>query len=98
MNTPRTTRAFTLAELIVAIVITALLAGVTTTIVSNIIASRDAARSLEMSMRRAQHAVDAIASDLPSIVRSGDLFFTRLQIISSGVTPADRDELLFISR
>ena len=91
-------RAFTLVEVIVSVVITAMIAGATTTIVSNILRSRDASRSLELAMRRAHSAADAIAADLPTIARDSNLFFARLQIISAGVGAADRDELLFIAR
>lgn len=91
-------RSFTLVEVIVSVVITAIIAGATTTIVSNILRSRDASSSLELAMRRAHSAADAIASDLPTIARESELFFSRLQIVSAGVGAADRDELLFIAR
>lgn len=91
-------RSFTLVEVIVSVVITAIIAGATTTIVSNILRSRDASKSLALAMRRAHSAADAIAADLPTIAREGELFFARLQIVSAGVGAADRDELLFIAR
>ncbi len=98
MSSSRANPGFSLVEVIVSVVIAALIAGATTTIVSNVIRSRDASRSLELAMRRAQSAADAIAADLPTIVRESDLFHARLRIVSGGVGAADRDELLFVAR
>lgn len=98
MTKARANRAFSLVEVIVSVVIAGLIAGATTTIVSNVLRSRDASRSLELAMRRAQGAADAVAADLPSLVRESDLFYSRLLIESGGVGAADRDELLFIAR
>ncbi len=91
-------RAFTLVEVIVSVVIAAVIAGASTSIVSNVLRSRKASESLELSMRRAQSAVDAIAADLPTVARESDLFWARVQVVSAGVGAADRDELLFVAR
>lgn len=91
-------RAFSLVEVMVTIVIAALIAGATTTVVSQMIDSRDASRSLEASTSRAMNAADAIAGEVPAIVRSQDLLYTRCQVINAGIGQSDRDELLLLVR
>lgn len=95
-GTPESRRAFTLVEVVVSLIVTALVASVTTTIVSHLVDTRDASRSLETATRRARTCASAIASDIPAIIRESDLFFTRCMIASGG--PGERDSLLLLVR
>lgn len=94
----RRSRAFSLVEVIVTIVIAALIASATTTVVAQMIDARDASRSLEASTRRAMTAADAIATEIQSAVRSEDLFHARVQVVNAGIGQSDRDELLLLIR
>ncbi len=87
---------FTLVEVVVSLVVTALVASVTTTVVSHLVDTRDASRSLESATRRARTCASAIASDIPAIIRESDLFFARCMITSGG--PGERDSLLMLAR
>lgn len=91
-------RAFTAAELIVGIVIIAMIATSTTTVMSRLVASREAAASNRQAFARASDAAGRIALDLSNAVRDADLAQCKVQVIDSGAGGPPRDELLVLMR
>jgi prepilin-type N-terminal cleavage/methylation domain-containing protein len=91
---PSSRRAFTLAEIIVAIVITAFLAGATTLAISQAARARDASAARVEAHLRAETAASRIADDVQNTVRDAEVFFTRILLTNR----ADRDELLIYMR
>jgi uncharacterized membrane protein YgcG len=92
---------FTLVELIVAGVVGVIVVGAVTISLSKIGKGREiATRRLDAHVR-ATLALDAVRRDVASVIRSGDLFDTRLVIldgaVSSRLGDLDRDELLVFS-
>lgn len=91
-------RAFTLVELIVAIVIAALVATAITTSLSQLGRAREVARLRMTACRRATDALEAIRRDVQSTLRSSDLFNTRFRLapesVRSEVGELDRDQML----
>lgn len=91
-------RAFTAAELIVGIVIIAMIATSTTTVMSRLVASREAAASNRQAFARASDAASRMALDLSNAVRDADLAQCKIQVIDSGASGRARDELLVLMR
>lgn len=94
-------RAFTLVEVMVALVITAFVLGAIFLSLGQMTKARAASRQRMVAHVRADAALNAIRRDLASVIRSDDLYWTRLRI-SDGVgdTPqgrVDRDELLLFN-
>ncbi|MBL8991216.1 MAG: hypothetical protein JNJ48_06515 [Phycisphaerae bacterium] len=90
MTAPRDARsAFTLAEVIVGVVIVALIGGATTLVLSRSIKTRDTLAARHEAYQRAQAAVGLIARDLMNVARDNDLSQTRVRL-SGG----DQGELL----
>lgn len=90
--------AFTIVELVIAIAVAALVVVTITTVLSRITRSRDAARVRLEAVTRASAALDLIRRDLQSVLRDGDLFYTRV-VLYDGLTftpygEMDRDEVL----
>ena len=90
--------AFTIVELVIAIAVAALVVVTITTVLSRITRSRDAARVRLEAVTRASAALDTIRRDLQSVLRDGDLFYTRV-VLYDGLTftpygEMDRDEVL----
>jgi prepilin-type N-terminal cleavage/methylation domain-containing protein len=106
MSTPRSTnvstgvhrRGFTAAELIVGIVIIAMIAMSTTTVMTRLVASREAAASNRQAFARANDAASRIALDLSNAVRDAELAQCKVQVIDSGASGPPRDELLMLMR
>lgn len=95
---PSSNRAFTIIELVVAIVVSAIVIATVATALSRISRTRDVARTRLEAATRANSAIDAIRRDLASLVRDGDLFFSRV-LISDATDftrygALDRDEIL----
>lgn len=98
---PALRRAFTLVEVIVALVITAFVLGAIFLSLGQMTKARAASRQRMIAHVRADAALNAIRRDLASVIRSDDLFWTRLRI-TDGVGNAafgrvDRDELLIFN-
>jgi type II secretion system protein J len=91
--------AFTLIEVLVAVLITAGIAGASAVAVSRALKSQEVARARQESFARAALAVDAVAADVQNLVRSGDLYDARVLIVDSSLsTGSARDEMLLFSR
>jgi hypothetical protein len=86
--------AFTIAEIIVAIVITGFLAGATTLAISQAARARDASVARVEAHLRAETAASRIAADVENSIRDPEVIFTRLLITNR----AERDELLIFAR
>lgn len=95
---PSSNRAFTIIELVVAIVVSAIVITTVATALSRISRTRDVARTRLEAATRANSAIDAIRRDLASLVRDGDLFFSRVRISDATdftrYGALDRDEIL----
>lgn len=91
-------RAFTLAELVVAGLIAAIVVGAVGASLSQLARTRTVARVRLDSHLRTSMALDRIRREVQAAIRSDDLFDSRLMIIddtvSSPVGDLDRDELL----
>ena len=94
-------RAFTIIELIIALVIGALVATAVSTSLSQLGRAREVARLHMTASRRATDALEFIRRDVQSILRSDDLFNTRFRLAAesknSSVGVMDRDQLLLFS-
>lgn len=94
-------RGFTLAELVVALVVVGLVLVSVTASVSRIGASRDLARVRLAAHQRAIDALEALRRDIASAIRSNDLFDCRVLVSSSvirtRVGELDRSELLLLA-
>jgi hypothetical protein len=90
-------RGFTIAEIIVAIVITGFLAGATTMAISQSAKARDASSARVEAHLRAETAVSRIADDFENTVRDPEVFFTRV-LVTNRASGDERDELLLYSR
>jgi hypothetical protein len=91
-------RAFTLAEVIVGMVITAFLAAATTLAISQATRARDTSAARAQAHERAEAAASRIARDCETAVRDGEVYFTRLLVTDAPGPAGDRDELLVYSR
>jgi type II secretion system protein J len=91
-------RGFTIMELVVAISVSAIVVVTISTVLSRIGRARDVTRTRLDAVTRATAAMDSLRRDLSSIVRSADLFDTRLVLLDgqnySDYGPMDRDEVL----
>lgn len=91
-------RGFTLAEIIVAIVITGFLAGASTIAISQTVRARDASVARVEAHLRAETAVSRIATDVENLVRDPEVFFTRLLLTNRTGGDGEQDELLMYMR
>lgn len=91
-------RAFTLVELVVALLVAAILSAAVAGSLGQMARSRDASVSRAQAMQRAEQAVNAIASDLESACRDSDLRFAVVRVTSGGTVDRPRDELLLLRR
>jgi prepilin-type N-terminal cleavage/methylation domain-containing protein len=98
---PPSRRAFTLVELMLAIVIASFVIGSIWSALGQITRSRVASRDRMLAAMRADAALNAIRRDVMSVLRSDDLFVTRLRILDGFVSARDgmldRDDLLVFS-
>lgn len=90
-------RAFTIAEIIVALVITGFLALATSIAVSQTVRARDASVARVEAHMRAETAASRIAADVENAVRDPEVIFTRLLIVNRA-SGADMDEILLFTR
>lgn len=91
-------RGFTAAELIVGIVIIALIATSTTSVMSRLVASREVVASNRQAFSRANDAAGRIALDLSNAVRDAEMEQCKVQVIDSGTSGPPRDEVLVLMR
>jgi hypothetical protein len=92
-------RAFTLAEIIVATIILAFLAGATTLALSQSARARDASLGRLEAHLRAESAASRIAQDVENTIRDTEVFFTRLLVTDGpGAAGMDRDSILLYAR
>ncbi|HLP85565.1 MAG TPA: type II secretion system protein GspJ [Phycisphaerales bacterium] len=89
---------FTAAELIVGIVIIALIATSTTSVMSRLVASREVVASNRQAFARANDAAGRIALDLSNAVRDAEMEQCKVQVIDSGTSGPPRDEVLVLMR
>ena len=89
---------FTLIELVIAISVGAVVVVSIGGVLSRVSRARDIARNQLDAVSRANTALDAIRTDLASVIRVEDLYHTRLMLLDgTGYSPlgaADRDEVL----
>ena len=94
-------RAFTLVEVIVAGVITALVLGSMSLSISQLGRAKNTCKERLDAYLRADSALNALRSDIACIIRTDDLFYTRFLLYDDVInTPAgsmDRDELLIFN-
>ena len=94
-------RGFTIIELVVAIMITAIISGAVASSLSQLGKARDISRIRMTASRRASDALENIRRDVQSTVRSDDLFDTRLRLSPEVArTPngeVDRDQMLLFA-
>jgi hypothetical protein len=91
-------RAFTLAEILVAVLITTFVAAATSIAISQAGRARDASTARLESHQRADFAASKIAVDLESAVRDPEVFFTTLRLTDQSAGGVQRDEVLVYSR
>lgn len=87
-------RGFTLAELIVAIVVGMVVAGATITTLSQFTRSRARAEARQEAFARADAAAARIASDVMQTTRDGELLFARVGVTSGAGAAGESDSLL----
>ena len=94
-------RGFTIIELVVAIMITAIISGAVATSISQLGKARNISRIHMTASRRASDALENIRRDVQSTVRSDDLFDTRLrlapEVARSPIGEVDRDQMLLFA-
>ena len=94
-------RGFTIIELVVAIIITAIISGAVASSLSQLSRARDISRIRMTASRRATDALESIRRDVQSTLRSDDLFDTRLrlapEVARSSIGEVDRDQLLLFA-
>ncbi len=94
----RSSRGFTIVELVIAIAVSAIVVMTIGTVLSRVSRARDASRLRLDAVTRASAALDTVRRDLSSIIRDSDLYFTRV-VLYDGMTSTpygimDRDEVL----
>ncbi|MHC5113449.1 MAG: hypothetical protein ACYTGP_03355 [Planctomycetota bacterium] len=91
-------RAFTLIEVMVAGIITAMVLGSISMTLSQLGKAKSVAKERLDTFLRADMALNTIRNDVVSIIRADDLFYTRLllydDLVGSPAGDLDRDELL----
>lgn len=94
-------RAFTLVEVLVAAMITTFVLGAIWTSVGQMTKARAASRQRLMAYLRADTALNAIRRDIAAVIRSDDLFWTKLRITDGSASTLqgvmERDELLLFN-
>lgn len=97
-HTP-TTRAFTIVELIVALLVGVIVAGATTTALTQFSRGKARATARQEAFARAEAAASLIANDIIEAARDQDPTFTRLSIADGGELGQDaRDSILILVR
>ncbi|MGE3107600.1 MAG: type II secretion system protein J [Phycisphaerales bacterium] len=91
-------RAFTIAEVIVAVVITAFVAAATSVALTQAARARDASTAKVEARSRAELAASRIAADVENAVRHDEVFFTRVKLADGRQAGFPRDEILLYAR
>ena len=90
----RARRAFTLVEVIVAGLIISLVLSSLTIGLSQISKARNDTKRRLDAVLRADNALEVVRRDLTTLIRSDDLFYSRVLIVDGTTDAADQDELL----
>lgn len=91
-------RGFTLVEVLIAVVITAAIAGAAAITVVRALRAQEIARARGEAFARAALIADAFADDAQNLVRSGDLYDARVLIVDAALPSGDaRDEVLLFT-
>jgi type II secretion system protein J len=89
---------FTVIELVIAIAVSAIVVITIGSVLSRVSQTRDIARAHLDAVSRANAALDALRSDLASVIRDEDLYNSRVLLLDgtgySTLGPTDRDEVL----
>ncbi|MCA9282467.1 MAG: prepilin-type N-terminal cleavage/methylation domain-containing protein [Phycisphaeraceae bacterium] len=93
-----TRRAFTLIELMVAVIITAAVAGGCVIALSQSMDARTRSHARQQARSRAETAAGVMARDIANAIRSGDMFDAQVFITDLTVDGSARDEILLFSR
>jgi prepilin-type N-terminal cleavage/methylation domain-containing protein len=93
----RAPRGFTLAELIVTIIILGLVAGATTAVLAQAVRARDRSIARTDAFTRAQLAVDRIAAECQSALRDSELQYAKVLVTPGPPGPARADALLLFT-
>jgi len=91
-------RGFTIAEIIVAVVITAFVGAAVSTALSQAARARDASAAKVEARLRSDAAAARIAADVETAVRHHEVFFTRFKLTERTLGAYHRDEVLMYSR
>ncbi|HYE03015.1 MAG TPA: prepilin-type N-terminal cleavage/methylation domain-containing protein, partial [Phycisphaerales bacterium] len=89
---------FTLVELIVAGVITGLVAAAATLSVSHTLRARDSASARHAAFRRAAVAADRVSGDVRALLRDPDPLGVRFVLTDSGSADEAADQILLYAR
>lgn len=98
MSTARPSRAFTLAEMIVAVIVTSILGSAVLATMSHLTRVRSATESRHEAFSRADAAAGRIALDVMTLVRDHELTFCRVRVVDQEAQGVARDELLLLVR
>jgi prepilin-type N-terminal cleavage/methylation domain-containing protein len=100
-NPARRRRGFTLVEMLVAAMLTAMLLGSVSMTLSRLSRAKNTCKSRLEAYMRADLALNLIRRDVASLIRSDDLFDTRFllndYVVSTSIGDLDRDELLIFN-
>ncbi len=88
----------TLVELLVAVIITVIIAASATLAISRMLDAGKASRIRERLRAKAELAAERIATDLAGVVRDGDLYHVRILVVDGTAGGATADELLLFAR
>jgi type II secretion system protein J len=98
VRSPPNRRGFTMVELIVGSIILALIAGATTTALSQMLRARAGSEARRQAFSRAGAAAGMIARDLAECARDSDLLFAKVAVDEGGDAGTERDGLLVLIR
>ncbi|MFZ4573166.1 MAG: type II secretion system protein GspJ [Phycisphaerales bacterium] len=93
---PRPTRAFTIIELLVGLMVAALVLGAASLALARMIKARNTAVARQVAFSRAEAAAGRVALDLMAAARSPDLTFAKVGVTDGGSPAAPHDELLLM--
>lgn len=91
-------RGFTLVELVVGLMVTVLIAGATTTALSQMLRSRETSAARRQAFARADAAAARMARDVQNAARDDVLDFARVAVTDGGGNAGESDGLLLLIR